>query len=868
MLLQFMRLLLPYGLTLLLVLQLGAEAKVFSNSGNPPAQQDVYLPLVVSLPTETAFPQIPPSPTFAPTAEPTNTPDGPTATPGPPLPNAVFYISPTGSDENSGKSEAQAWATFAHAWENLLAGDTLILLDGVYRQSLAPDQQDGTAQQPITIRAKNDGKAIIDGEYQRVPVQLGRWPGSKRDYYVIEGIVARNSNDHVFDINGNHNILRRVSGYNADTNRNSHVFTITGKYTLLEDCIASGTGRKMVFTWGGQFNIIRRCFTNWQSFDGREFDSNWPWGEDLEFYNSSDSVIEDSVSYGSPPTTGVSILGNIDSANGNTPFTRNNKVLGVMAIRNGVFKDGTFWEWPTTRPQPTETDVIISHHMKTWTKARAGFGVLLWGQDAEVSNILFQDIFSWGNASLGFSEVGQFHPSSNMTINRATLLNNGLDLGASQSSVGTNVIMDEIAHYAISDSKIEGTQYQGNGARFEHRYVDGVLMDGSNGQSAQPLWPWPMQDRVLTELGIDVTGELTQILQNAGVPTGATLPPPTISPMPPPANPVKNAGVPTFLGSVAVTLSAPTTGAEIRYTVDGSEPGPNAPLYNGPLTLNKTTLLRAKTYFNGQVSFASSAYYPIDPAAANQPPVVEANLLPFVYPEAELMLPNNQIGLYGSAEDFTLTGSSGALATTWSVASGPTGVTFAAAHALRTVATFTQPGEYVLRLTADDGMMSASADALVTVLPRGGNRISLPGRVEAENYKGGGEGVGYHDTSHGNYGQVYNLGKLATIYRADDVDLTIAINQYTGYAVMHMTPGEWLTYDVNVTEPGAYTLRLRVAGAIAGGVVHVELNGADISGPIKLPYTNDGLRIYTTLTIQTSDLPAGQHPLRLVADQA
>jgi hypothetical protein len=793
-----------------------------------------------------------------------------TPSPGPTIPPVehIFYLSPTGDNQKSGTTMAEAWATFDHAWQLLYPGDTLILLDGVYYQSLSPDQRDGTPDKPITIRAQNDGKAIIDGEFRRVPVQIGPWPGSRRDYYVIEGIVAKNSIESVYNIYGNHNTLRRVSGYNANKDSNSHVFTITSKYTLLEDCIASGTGRKMVFTWGGQYNVIRRCFTNWVSFDGREFDSDWPWGESLEFYNSSDSIIENSVSYGSPPTTAVSVLGNIDSANGNTPFSRNNKLLGIIAIRNGVFKDGTFWEWSTTRPQPTSLDIVISHNIKLWTNSRLGFGVILWGEPAEVSNILFQDIFSWGNAGLGFSEIGQFHPSTNMSMNRATILYNGLDLGASPVPGDTDVILDEISHYAITNSKIEGTQFQDTGAQLEYRYVDGVLMDGTNGQPAQPLWPWPMQDRILFELGIDVTGELTEILRGANVPIGADLSPPVISPSPPTVNVINDSGVATFLSPLQVTLSTSVAEAQIRYTTDGSEPDQNSSVYSEPLTIAQTTLLKAKTFFDGSTSFASSAYYKIDPNISNQPPVVEASLLPFVSTQAEVMLPTNRIALYGSAEDFTLPAIPGSLSTRWSVTDGPPGVSFETSTAPRTVATFSLPGAYSLRLTASDGSLESNADVQVVVLPEGGMPITIPGRVETENYKGGGEGVGYHDTSHGNYGVLAWLGERQPVYRAEDVDLTIALNETHGYAVMHLTTGEWLAYDVDITQVGVYDLTARVAGAIAGGVFHAELDGVDISGPLTIPRTNDALRRYTTLSVETPALPAGSHELRIIADQA
>lgn len=43
----------------------------------------------------------------------------------------------------------------------------------------------------------------------------------------------------------------------------------------------------------------------------------------------------------------------------------------------------------------------------------------------------------------------------------------------------------------------------------------------------------------------------------------------------------------------AATLSCSAPGAEIRYTLDGSAPGTNSPLYSGPIAISRTTTLRA-----------------------------------------------------------------------------------------------------------------------------------------------------------------------------------------------------------------------------------------------------------------------------------
>lgn len=55
-----------------------------------------------------------------------------------------------------------------------------------------------------------------------------------------------------------------------------------------------------------------------------------------------------------------------------------------------------------------------------------------------------------------------------------------------------------------------------------------------------------------------------------------------------------------FTGPVTVTISN-TFGGDIRYTLDGSEPTSDSPAVNGPITVNKTTIIRARIYQAGKI---------------------------------------------------------------------------------------------------------------------------------------------------------------------------------------------------------------------------------------------------------------------------
>ena len=90
--------------------------------------------------------------------------------------------------------------------------------------------------------------------------------------------------------------------------------------------------------------------------------------------------------------------------------------------------------------------------------------------------------------------------------------------------------------------------------------------------------------------------------------------------------------------------------------------------------------------------------------------------------------------------------SSGPILTMWSKVSGPGNVTFGNAALVDTTATFSQPGTYTLRITANDGALSASDDvvsgAAGTAGERGPDRPiswpfgSLDGTLISDGYPG------------------------------------------------------------------------------------------------------------------------------------
>jgi glucose/arabinose dehydrogenase len=141
--------------------------------------------------------------------------------------------------------------------------------------------------------------------------------------------------------------------------------------------------------------------------------------------------------------------------------------------------------------------------------------------------------------------------------------------------------------------------------------------------------------------------------------------------------------------------------------------------------------------------------------------------------------------------------------------------------------------------------------------PYRGIPATIPGIVQAEEFDEGGAEVAYHDTTASNSGGQLRL--------TDDVDIQAASDAGGGYNVGWMTAGEWLAYSVDVTATGTYAIEARVAASGAGGTFHIEVNGADVTGPMGIPDTGSW-QTWTTIVKAGVSLQGGRQTWRLMLD--
>ncbi|WP_405206155.1 family 16 glycosylhydrolase [Aquimarina sp. LLG6339-5] len=159
-------------------------------------------------------------------------------------------------------------------------------------------------------------------------------------------------------------------------------------------------------------------------------------------------------------------------------------------------------------------------------------------------------------------------------------------------------------------------------------------------------------------------------------------------------------------------------------------------------------------------------------------------------------------------------------------------------------------------ITASSGSVTGSAS--VTVNGNTGTYIVVPGILQAEDYKEGGEGVGYHDLSTGNTGGAY---------RQDNVDIENTGDILGGaYNVGWIDAGEWLAFDINATDSNnSYDIDFRVASPNGNGKFHLELDGVAITEVISVPNTGNWQQ-YETVSITGVSINSGNHDLRVVFD--
>lgn len=142
-----------------------------------------------------------------------------------------------------------------------------------------------------------------------------------------------------------------------------------------------------------------------------------------------------------------------------------------------------------------------------------------------------------------------------------------------------------------------------------------------------------------------------------------------------------------------------------------------------------------------------------------------------------------------------------------------------------------------------------------------------PTLIQAENFDVGGQGSAYNTT--GSNTTFYRVKENVYIDHCQDYTTTGAHGTPVGGFMVGQThAGQWLNYTINVTTPGTYKIRTRVAADGGGGTFHYTLDGATVGGSsLTVPDTGSWTDSWQTVTSSSINFStAGIHTLSLVLD--
>lgn len=235
----------------------------------------------------------PTNPTEIPTdhpANPTNPTDVPTATP---VDLNTYYVSTIGNNNNPGTFTAP-WRTISFGVDHIRAGDMLYIRGGTY-QEMVDIVVNGTSSNPIVISGYPEEAVIVDGRGNTRPSHgSGDYLVTiEGDYITFSHMTVQDSGEHGIGVFGSHSTIeylivqgnwRKGAGLSGSYEIADHL--IVNNNALVNEFGAGGT-LPTALTAGRSPDhaIIRHCIVYRN------------WGIGLSAYESTNSTLEDNISY-------------------------------------------------------------------------------------------------------------------------------------------------------------------------------------------------------------------------------------------------------------------------------------------------------------------------------------------------------------------------------------------------------------------------------------------------------------------------------------------------------------------------------------------------------------------------------------------
>jgi hypothetical protein len=378
-------------------------------------------------------------------------------------PACTHYAAPNGS----GSACSEASPCNVGTWLSSQAGPgkVLCLRDGHYKgdsQMLQFSGKNGTAGNPIVVRAQNDGKVLIDGEFQRRPLDCNA------SYITVIGVNVKNGHDTTTVVRGQHCTIQRVVSWANEPADGGleNICDVGGNYNLLEDIACFGFARKTlaIGARGGPGpNTVRRA---WAEHNGSPYGSaeGNPTDPIDQGYNQDSSTLEN-------------VIGrrNILSS-----ATEPEAPLHVYSTRNSALLGSIVY---ATNQDNIETSMMLNITAESGSHAGSGH---------VTTNFLLQDTVLL---------AAPVHEHL-----RAMVIDGGK---GSSGNVARNVV--GVAPQGLGTCSSDGwecsnlhggrTLAEALGGRTIYEVAPGTCYRYVNRQlTSEPLWPWPMQARIQAAL--------------------------------------------------------------------------------------------------------------------------------------------------------------------------------------------------------------------------------------------------------------------------------------------------------------------------------------------------------------------------------
>ncbi len=152
------------------------------------------------------------------------------------------------------------------------------------------------------------------------------------------------------------------------------------------------------------------------------------------------------------------------------------------------------------------------------------------------------------------------------------------------------------------------------------------------------------------------------------------------------------------------------------------------------------------------------------------------------------------------------------------------------------------------------------------VIPFKQHQLSEP--VFFSEFDLGKNGIAYFDKDVANYGGEWNDWNTGWGLRNDGVDIEAIQGSEditNGYNVGWTEKDEWMQYSLSADSTAIYTLLVRHASGGSGSKMHIEVNGANVSGELDLPATG-GWQKWETATFENLVIPGGNINIKCIID--